>query len=546
MLGTFLGLETSTQGLRANQAAIETVSHNIDNANTPGFSRQRVDTTASLALPVPGMLTAGAGQIGTGVQIQAVTRLRDQYLDDQYRSQNQYLGQATTQQDTLNKISSILNEPSNTGLSTSMQNFWQAWGTLSGNPDDPTARTVVLDNGQALAQSLNQTAQQIGKLSSDLGSNLTSNITQANQYIDQIATLNQQIDAIQAVGNTPNDLMDQRDLLVDKLSSMGDVKTSDAGGVFSVTLAGQTVVQGNAALMHITATPSNPILPTELDVATITTGVLGGIQQSQTLVSDYGKQLDHLANSLATGNMTTKLPDTWTFPTAPAGTPTFSVSGTFADGTTFTAGTPVSTYPASEYSQTALTDGTILTTLAAGATVTVAGLNGLQKLGYSPNGQGADFFTSSVAGQSINASNIQVSLGVNDIATALNPGTTTPLTAKPGDGSLAIATDSMKDTQVSIIDPTAPASASTVNVTLDSFYQSVIGQLGVQSQSANQQVTNQTGVVQQIDTQRQSVSGVSIDQEMSNMVQFQQSYNASARVISAINEMLTTLVNLGK
>jgi flagellar hook-associated protein 1 FlgK len=541
MLGTFLGLQTSLRGLMADQAAIETVAHNIDNANTPGYSRQRVNLAATTALEVPGLRSAMPGQIGTGVQVQQVTRLRDAYLDQQYRQQNAYLGKWTAEQGTLDKVSAIINEPSDTGLSSVMQQFWDDWSKLASNPSDLATRTLVLQDGQTVAQTLNQMAQQFQDLQNDLSASLTANVTQVNQDLNQLVQLNQQIEAIRNVGEEPNDLLDQRDLLVDQLSNLADVTVDDSGGHYTLSIGGQPMVQDDQVMSTLTVTdPTSGTLNVPVNG-----GQLAGIQQSLTLVGQYKTDLDNFASSLANGAMTISLAGDWTLPASS----TLPVDITLPDGTTkYSAGTPVSsiTYKGQPLATQTLSDGSQVVVIPQGTSVTVNGLNGLLQLGYGPAGQGVAFFSAAGGGSSISASNIQVSIQVNQIAVGLSidpSSTATNPTAKAGDGTLAMTVSQMKNVEMTFPDLTG---TSTMTGTLSEFLQSVVSGLGIQSQTANQQVTNQQALVNQVNSQRQSVSGVSIDEELTQMIQYQQSYNASARMISTINEMLETIVNLGR
>ncbi|MCL6632370.1 MAG: flagellar hook-associated protein FlgK [Alicyclobacillus herbarius] len=559
MLGTFLGLQTSLRGLMADQAVIETVAHNIDNANTPGYSRQRVNLTAATALEVPGLRSAAPGQIGTGVQIQQITRLRDSYLDEQYRQQNTYLGEWTAEQGTLDKISAIINEPSDTGLSSVMQQFWNDWSKLGSNPSDLATRTLVLQDGQTVAQTLNQMAQQFQDLNSDLSASLTANVAQANQDLVRIAQLNRQITSVYNVGEEPNDLLDQRDLLVDQLSNLADVSIDNANGHYTVTIGGQVVVKDDEVLNVFSVNGVAPgtdgleqtTSPNTVDVSTITGGQIAGIQKSMVLTNQYKSELDGFASGLANGPMTIQLAGDWTLPQSG----NLPVPVTMPDGTSYKAGVPVSslTLNGQPLSTETLSDGTVMAVIPQGTSVTVNGLNGLLALGYSPTGTGVPFFTAA-GGGSIMAANIQVGLDVNQIAVGLtvDPSSTgASLTAKAGDGTLAITISTMKDATMTFDDFTAGGTgssqgAATMNGTLSEFLQSVVSGLGIQSQTADQQVSNQQSLVSQIDQQRQSVSGVSIDEELTNMIQYQQAYSASARMISTINQMLDTIINLGR
>ncbi|MCL6442178.1 MAG: flagellar hook-associated protein FlgK [Alicyclobacillus sp.] len=465
MLGTFLGLEIAKRGLQTAQAAIEVTAHNVSNANTPGYTRQRLDLTASPALEVPGLVSAAPGQIGTGVQITQIQRLRDSYLDSQYRQQNGTLGSWQAQQDTLQKVTAIINEPSDTGLSTVMQNFWNAWDQLAVNPNDLSARNVVAQSAVTVAQTISQMADQLNSLQSDLSTSVQDNVDQVNSYLSQIAQLNQQIESVEGDGKQPNDLLDQRDYLVDQLSNLADVTVTDAGSSYQISIGG-TVVLDNATVM-LDPTTSQPLLQVQSDgtlTLPVSSGQLQGLEQSVATVQSYQADLEAFATTLANS------------------------------------------------------------------------VNGLLTTGFTQNGSpGVAMFAIGSGSSPLISVNSAITSDVSNIAAGFS--------TAAGDGTLAAAISALKTSQLTF---TAPSNSSATmplsQGTLDGFLQAVVGQLGIQGQQANEQVTNQQALVQQVDTLRQSVSSVSIDEEMSNMIQFQQAYNASAKMVSTINEMLTTLM----
>ncbi|MBX6396205.1 MAG: flagellar hook-associated protein FlgK [Alicyclobacillaceae bacterium] len=393
-------------------------------------------------------------------------------------------------------------------------------------------REQVKQTAIAVAQTLNQTAKQLSDLDADLQRSIQAKVDEVNSYLGQIATLNRQIAEIRQVGDQPNDLLDRRDLLVDELSRLADVQATENANGFTLTIGGQTVLQNDTF--------------TALDPANLTVGggELKGYLDARQDVAAYRAQLDAFANALANGKMTVKLAGDWTLVGGGGAAPTFPVDVTLADGRQFKQGDPV---PA-DLITTTLADGTQIATIPAGAQVTVNGLNGLHRLGYSLNDQAGDFFVSSDPGQPITAATIAVAPAiVNDVRNIAAALTTSPQTgtdpkaAVKGDGTLAITINSMKDAK---IDFTGLGTATPLpNGTLDDYFQAMIGGLGVQSQEAERQVANQEVLVQQLDGKRQSVAGVSIDEEMANIIRFQQAYAASARVVTAIDQMLDKLIN---
>ncbi|HEY6522334.1 MAG TPA: flagellar basal body protein, partial [Solirubrobacteraceae bacterium] len=207
----FTGLQTALSGLEAAQAAITTTGENIANANTAGYTRQSVQTSATAPLTIPGQ--GGGSQIGTGVSITDISRIRNQFLDVQYRAQNSATSNANSNATELGQVQTAVNEPSSSGLQSVMANFWSAWNALGSTQNASTLQGVV-GAGQTLASTFNAVAQQMQTVQSQATQQYAS-LTGANGQVAQdaqtIATLNAQISQAQQAGITPNTLMDQRD-----------------------------------------------------------------------------------------------------------------------------------------------------------------------------------------------------------------------------------------------------------------------------------------------------------------------------------------------
>ncbi|WP_067620119.1 flagellar hook-associated protein FlgK [Alicyclobacillus acidiphilus] len=617
MLGTFLGLQTALRGLETAQAGVDTVSQNIDNANTPGYSRETVDVSDMPSLLIS---SSGTAMVGQGSQVTQIQRIQNQFLNAQYQSQNAQLSQATVEQSTLNEVSGIIDEPSDTGISNALEQFYQAWDTLSGDASDLSSRTSVVDAAQTLTQVVNQTANQLSALSSNVSSSLSDSVTQANSLLSQIASVSNQIAAIQQTGGQPNSLLDQRDELLNQLSQyvsfQTQTTTKTVGDVsydqFSLTLTGMSdpVIDGTQTDFSQSTPPGNlegnlaisstgqlevvPTAQSTLSGTSVLSGQSGEIQGYQNSLADiqsYQNELDVLAQSLA-GPGTSTLTSDWTIPGDAADSPPYNTmlvgssgetlsdyvqsltpnadgSYTIPSGTTITTTLGAmsvtldgamditsSTPSALDNLQIVLPDGTKTTIggygqsqLPEGTTIEGVGLNQLLQLGYSENGPGKALFTTPVTanGQPITASNITVQLEASDLAagtTVADPSADPPV-AVSGDGSLATLIANMTSTTMSFPSPSAPGvptSSTQLTGTLSDYLTSVVGQLGLQGQQANNAVSTQTSLVQQLTNEQQSVSGVSTDEEMTNMISYQQAYNASAEVISTINDMLTQLM----
>jgi flagellar hook-associated protein 1 FlgK len=231
-ISTFMGLQTALRGLIAQQEALDTTSHNIANASTPGYSRQEAVMSASRALGIVTGSTAGTGraELGTGVDVDGFTRARNRFLDLQYRAQAMRLGGLSTRVQGLETIEGALAEPGETGISQELQEFWSGWEKLANSPEDPASRQAVVEAGKALATSLGELNTQLTE-SAETANAQYAAITGAGGEIEskakEIGLLNGAIRSAISSGAQPNDLMDRRDLLLDQLSELGQVAVTE-------------------------------------------------------------------------------------------------------------------------------------------------------------------------------------------------------------------------------------------------------------------------------------------------------------------------------
>ncbi|WP_219834402.1 flagellar hook-associated protein FlgK [Paenibacillus sp. R14(2021)] len=503
MTSTFHSIETAKRSLFAQQTSINTVGHNISNANTEGYSRQRVTMTAARPMEAFGInRSTSAGQLGTGVEATAINRVRTSFLDDQFRNQSKYLGAWSVQSDTLNKLESIVNEPSDSGIRTVMDKFYQAWSDLSKDPENVTGRKIVRETALALTDSFNQTSKQMQDLSADLTSSIDVKATEANTYINTISSLNTQIRRIESLGDDANDLRDQRDLLTDKLSQIVNINVTQAPEGYNISMGGTNLVAGD------TVTPLTPAaLEAAFQTGDLNSGeVFGMITSRDVYVADYVKQLDTLANTLATGNIQVTVP-----------------AGSVLPGTT--------------------------TPLATATTMTVQGINGLHKLGYTmgnPATGADDFFTFKAGATGFTAASMQLNANItsdtNNIATSMRTTTTGGTsTVVVGNNSLALLMSGLNEVKFTF-DQSATGNGIS-EATINNFYSSMVGALGVQSQEALRQYQNSTAQTEQVDSNRQAVSGVSLDEEMSDLVKYQHAYGAAARFMTTFDQLLEKLIN---
>src|SRR5919197_1236892 len=268
-ISSFYGLQTSLRGLMAQQRLLDTTGHNIANASTVGYSRQEAALVASPALEIPaGGIAGGAGaHLGSGVDVQSFRRVRDQFVDLQYRAQNTNLGDWKARASALNQAESALAEPGENGINQQLSEFWDAWADLAnanGSDDVVAAKQAVVEKGAALADAFKTGPDQISLVQSTSYAQYADLARPAGagdaggevaQIAKDIAGLNDTIKRFITTGDVPNDLLDRRDQLLDQLSEFGQISVEgQVDGTINVSFvdnvsAGTTysVVTGSAA-----------------------------------------------------------------------------------------------------------------------------------------------------------------------------------------------------------------------------------------------------------------------------------------------------------
>ncbi len=622
MKSTFGGLNIVVRGLNAQQVSLDAVGHNISNANTEGYSRQSVNLMTSTPETIYG--GNGSMQAGTGVSITSIVRARESYLDQQYWKENASLGYTDALSSNLAKIEGVFREPSDTGLQTTLDNFWKSWQSLGTNASDTGMRTVVRQRGVEVVQAVKKAEQQLRDMVTDANSTIEIKVGKINQITTQIADLNKQIRKVEFAGTDhANDLRDRRDLLVDQLTKIASVTASeDTNGNCIIRASGNILVGANDAEQLKTYTIKDAdygysltnVRFTSVDMPFETTGgelqgilesrdsrqngVKGYMDQlnttSQFLLTEFNDQhlksygLDNtngnnffgdtgtyytnVATNLATiqaaplgyasmgkvyGASTTgvTLGSDYDHPTAtnnwldqlkvnPALFDTTTGLGKIAAKTSMVANPPPVTVDQSNlnggkatYVSTAYTGAAALT-----YTVKVTGVDtadghitGAQ---YSVDG-GSTWVAAALTVPGAGQIRITMSNGtaidvVNTTGTKVNDSYTLTIKQSGASGDNAVNMANMLKKTASLL---------LGNTTLDSYYSANMGALGVQSQTATKMNTNQTTLVGQITNWRQSISGVNMDEEMSNMIRFQKGYNAAARVLTTMDEMYDKLIN---
>ncbi|TKD70536.1 flagellar hook-associated protein FlgK [Pseudalkalibacillus hwajinpoensis] len=438
MTSTFHGLEVGKRSLYTQQAALTTTGHNIANANTPGYSRQRVNMQATSPITYPYQTGSTSSQLGTGVSVQSIERIRSEYLDGQYRERNSMLGSESTKLETMQQIESLSGEPGENGISASLDRFWSAWEDLASNPDSTAARSVVVGRAEELLDQAKSFNKGLASLADSLGKQEAAVRNQISSLSSQIESLNQQI----SKNGNANDLMDRRDLLKDQLS-----------GLARYTKEGELVG-----------------------------GKLMGIQDSIKVTENMKSDLNEMFETLISGKEATA------------------------------------------------TEGK------------VKGLNELMESGYSlirnADGtmqEGKPLFASDGNGAFLEGTTINQEVKANP--------STIGASSKNDTISNGEIASSISDLRNKTFTFKLAGSDDSITTNVNDYYSTLVTRLASSAQSSERTVSNHESVLQSIDNNRMSVSGVSLDEEMANLVQFQHAYNAAARYISTTDEILDVIIN---
>ncbi|MFB1049914.1 flagellar hook-associated protein FlgK [Paraliobacillus sp. JSM ZJ581] len=503
MVSTFHGLEVAMRALSTQQSALYTTSHNISNANTEGYTRQRVNFEQVSTL-TPSRYTEGVkSDIGSGVQAGSIQRVRDRFLDVQFRNEHSKLGYYDQRAAALKQMEDLMNEPSKEGLNAVMDQFYGSLQDLADHPEHSGTRSVVAQRGLALADTFNYLNSSLQKVRGDIKNQIDVTVKDINSIISQINDVNDEIKGIEPHGHVPNTLYDERDRLIDELSSIANIsvtydKSSGqpspiAEGVATITLNGVgqdvTLVDGKTgAVNHLevgydsddnvtTFSFFNPddaaVQP--IDIAAVDFGSQGELKGLMEMNGYIGADIDGDGNGDVAGYYNEMISDI------------DQMAEAFADA-----------------------------------------FNTVQQSGIDLYGDpGKPFFEYNASSPAGSITVNQEILDDPDLIAASKNG-------DAGDGTNATnLSDVLNQTGIGLGEKKSTRS----------FYQSLIGDMGVKAQEANRMLSNAAVLEQQVQENRDSVSAVSLDEEMTNLIKFQHAYNAAARGMTTVDEMLDRIIN---
>ena len=245
MSSTFGGLEMGKSALNAFRLGMQTVGHNISNMNTEGYSRQRTIYKTVTPENIPGV-----GQLGNGMTVSTIERIRDEFLDFQFRDAQATLGYWEKINDLYDSIQNYISEPLSSGIRSAMDTFFTDLQTLQQTPEDTAARRSLITSANSLGSMLSNLVSSFDTYSESVNMEILQSVSDANSMLHDIAALNRQIYEAEALNQNANDLRDQRDVIIDKLSKMMDISYNEPKehngitGEFFLSVNGKVLVQG--------------------------------------------------------------------------------------------------------------------------------------------------------------------------------------------------------------------------------------------------------------------------------------------------------------
>lgn len=486
---------TGVTGMLAQQLGMQVTGENISNVNTPGYSAQSPVFESGLTIDINGL------PMGTGVQTTAIRRTYDDYLQTLLKNENSNNGMYTTVNNYMQLVEPLFNDLSGSGLGSSLDNFFTAFQNLSLNPAGTAERQAVLSQANLLTDNFHQISSSLTNTQSQADDSLTAATTQVTSYLKTIAYLNSAINQAESVsptGSQANELRDQRELAVRNLSQLANIDYKEQPDkTLTVTLkgGGPTLVSGaQYATMY-----------TNSDAATGLNDILVTATGNPPPATNPAIDTDITAALKADGTGTL------------GGTLQFrdTIIQGFMDKLDELAGDVVSS---------------VNTVQEAGY-----GLNGQDPLAPPPTAHSQDFFTST----GTKAATISVAItDPNLIAAATSDPTSTAGNAGgTGDNGNALLLAALANKTLG-----APTSYGTTSI--KGFYNSLVADVGVQGQNAQTGLATSNSMLTQLNTQRESESGVSLNEELANMLNYQKSFAGSSKVISTAVDMYDTILGL--
>ncbi|MDZ7278756.1 flagellar hook-associated protein FlgK [Pantoea eucrina] len=538
-------INSAMSGLSAAQAALSTTSNNISNYSVAGYSRQ------TTILSQANSTLQGNSYYGNGVKVSGVQREYDDFITAQLRGSSANYNAVNTQYNQISNIDDLLST-STTSLSSSIQNFFNNVQNVVSNASDPSARQSMLGYAQGLVNQFQTTAQYLNNMQNNVNTDVASSVDQINTYTGQIADLNTQIAKLSTGGGAvPNDLLDQRDQLVNNLNNVVGVNVSQQDGSYIVSMNGVTLVNGSNAtsLVAMPSSADNSRLTVgyvdkqagnvQIAEKNIPTGSLGGLFKFRSEDLDGAQnQLGQLAAAFTTSFNT--LHKQGFDSNGDAGTDFFtigspavvgntknsssvSLTAAWSDTNAIKASNYTVSYNSGTWSVTRMSDNVNFNvTPAADGTLNFDGL----KLTPSGTPGNKDSFLVKPVQDVING----MSVAITDESQIAAAGSAT---SGESDNTNAKKLLNLQDTKI-----------VNGNATVSQAYASLVSVVGNKTNSLDTASTTQKSVVTQLSDRQQSVSGVNLDEEYANLSKYQQFYMANAQVLQTASAIFNALISI--
>lgn len=619
MGSTFSGIELGKRSIMAHTDAISTAGHNISNANTEGYSRQRVQLKEFDPLYRPDLeRPERAGMIGQGIDVQSITRVRDEMLDQRITAQQNQESYWDTRSKYYTMIEQIYNEPDEVSVRSNMDKFWESWQELSVNPESQAARQAVVTRGESLSDSIKSKWENLMGVGSLINSDIDSTVKQINSYANQIAAVNSEIVRSRGIGDNPNDLLDRRDLLVDKLSKLANITTDRRDpDEFMVHLDGKVLVQGGVARNFdlVSLTDNNGyeklVWADTREDASVSGGTLGAlielrdvdvrneIQSLNTMTMNFSDLVNDVHRNAYGANNVTGL-DFFTqhsfvenvngnFDRNGDGVLDHSYIFRFTGTTTLNpqeqigfegvmtfsgpSGNVQVPYHPTDTVETVInrindSNGEVKAYLDRNNNLVLKGTtaqnvenpdfvirhvedSGFFLTGYSgilaaSGADGAYDFAHADAVDSLAGAQFAVSPvlnpagyievnGVikNDVKSVAAAFRDDSGNVNAGDGRAAVEIASIRNTKVMIGHER----------TLDDYFADSVTNVGLKGEQAENNLKSHMAIMNDLRTMRDSISGVNIDEELSDIIKFQHGYNAAAKFVTIWDSLIDTVIN---
>ncbi|MGQ9541255.1 MAG: flagellar hook-associated protein FlgK [Armatimonadota bacterium] len=446
---TFFGVELASRALQAMQTAMNTTGHNLANVNTPGYSRQRVNLATTEPQVIEGVR---ALFMGSGVRVESIQRIRDMFLDARVASTNSEYQRLDTLYNRLTQVEDLFSEPTDAGLSRQIIAFFNAFQELSTNPENVGVRANVYHQVEGMARTFRQLASRLDEMLMEMEQRIQATASEIDAIAKSIADLNVKIRYNKALGSMPNDLLDKRTNLIEKLSEYIGVRATEmSDGTVRVSLGEFVLVEEERS--HNLPEGIDYAQKAFVDAtnrAQVSGGSVRGLMDAVEYVRMYRTRLDNLAGAL------------------------------------------------------------------------VNAVNAIHQTGY-----GLDGSTGNRLLEGTDALTIRVSTDVEDINRIA-----AATTSAPGDGSKALDLARLRQIPLVGLD----------NKTIPDYYSALVAELGEHTRSASTGQENQKVILQNLQAEREAVSGVNMDEEMANLLRYQRSYQAAAHLVSVMDAAIADMI----